>query len=157
VAVDYLGGVVVGKLGGQGRGQGDWLPLDKWTTLDEKTLCHKLKIFVFLPPDWNQKRRERFERTTGFQVTENIAEAEAATWGSSAPAVTNEAKLEPAGETFAGEPVGRKQPRPLPNLLYAVIEERGLKRKDLGGATRARHDGAIVPLLRWPGRGGPSA
>ena len=40
VTVDYLGGVVVGKLGGSGQGQ-DWLPLDKWTTLDEQTLCHK--------------------------------------------------------------------------------------------------------------------
>jgi hypothetical protein len=57
VAVDYLGGVVVGRLGGRGEGQ-VWLPLDKWATLDEQTLCHKLKVFVFLPPDWSQKRRD---------------------------------------------------------------------------------------------------
>jgi hypothetical protein len=54
VAVDYLGGVVVGKLGAR-----DWLPLDQWTDLDEKTLCRKLKVFVFLPLDWNQRRRDR--------------------------------------------------------------------------------------------------
>jgi hypothetical protein len=130
VAVDYLGGVVVGKLGGRGQGQ-DWLPLDKWAMLDEQTLCHKLKVFVFLPPNWNQKRRDRFEKVTGFQVTESIADAQAASWGNAAPAVTHEAKPEPVGETSRLEVDGWKRLGPLSNRLYAALTERKLKRKDL--------------------------
>jgi hypothetical protein len=130
VAVNYLEGVVVGKLGGRGQGQ-VWLPLDKWATLDEQALCHKLKVFVFLPPDWNQKRRDRFESVTGFQVTESIAEAQAAAWGSAAPAVTHEAKPEPAGEMISRQVDGWKRHGPLPNRLYAALAERKLKRKDL--------------------------
>jgi hypothetical protein len=116
VAVDYLGGVVVGKLGGRGQGQ-VWLPFDKWATLDEQTLCHKLKVFAFLPPDWSQKRRDCFERVTGFQVTESIADAQAAAWGNAAPAVTHEAKPEPVGETSRLEVDGWKQLGPIPKRL----------------------------------------
>jgi hypothetical protein len=130
VAVDYLGGVVVGKLGGRGQGQ-VWLPFDKWATLDEQTLCHKLKVFVFLPPEWSQKRRDCFERVTGFQVTESIEEAQAAAWGNAAPVVRHEAKPEPVGETSRLEVDGWKQLGPIPNRLYAALVERKLKRTDL--------------------------
>ena len=134
VAVDYLGGVVVGKLGGRGRGQDDWLPLDKWTDLDEETLCRKLKVFVFLPPDWNQRRRDRFEKVTGYRVTENIAEAQAAAWGTAAPQAieaTAEPQAKPAPGIYRGEADGWKQLGPLPNRLYAALEARKLKRTDL--------------------------
>jgi hypothetical protein len=130
VAVDYLGGVVVGKLGGRGQGQ-DWLPLDKWAMLDEQTLCHKLKVFVFLPPDWSKKRRDCFETVTGFQVTESIAEAQAAAWGNAAPAIPHETKPEPVGEISRVEVDGWKRLGPLPNRLYAALVDRKLKRTDL--------------------------
>jgi hypothetical protein len=93
VAVDYLEGVVVGKLGGRTHAEDDWLALDKWSDLDEDTLCRKLKVFVFLPPDWNQRRRARFERVTGYRVTESIEEAQAAR----GPAAPTQLQAGPAG------------------------------------------------------------
>jgi hypothetical protein len=137
VAVDYLGGVVVGKLGGRGRVQDDWLPLDKWTDLDEETLCRKLKVFVFLPPDWNQRRRNCFEKVTGYRVTESIAEAQAAAWRTGAPETIetpseHQAKPSAADDgIYRGEADGWKQIGPLPNRLYAALVARKLKRMDL--------------------------
>jgi hypothetical protein len=87
-------------------------------------------VFVFLPPDWNQKRRDRFESVTGFQVTEDIAGAQAAAWGNAA-SVTHEAKPEPVGENCRLETDGWTRLGPLPNRLHAALAERKLKRKDL--------------------------
>jgi hypothetical protein len=126
VAVDYLEGVVVGKLGGRTHAEDDWLALDKWSDLDEDTLCRKLKVFVFLPPDWNQRRRARFERVTGYRVTESIEEAQAAR----GPAAPTQLQAGPAGIYPGG---GRRltQLGPLPKRLYAALNSWNLKRTDL--------------------------
>ena len=91
---------------------------------------HKLKVFVFLPPDWSQKRRDCFERVTGFQVTESIAEAQAAAWGNAAPTITHEAKPSQWARSL-GSRWTAGNARTLPNRLYAALVERKLKRTDL--------------------------
>jgi hypothetical protein len=117
VAVDYLGGIVVGKLGRRARAGDDWLAIDKWTDLDEESLCRKLKVFVFLPPDWNQRRRDRFERVTGYRVTESIEKAQTAR-GSAAPA---RPQPDAASEIYRGEADCFALLGPLPNRLYAAL------------------------------------
>lgn len=74
VVVEYFGGVVAGRLGN------DWIPLDRFRELDEKTLCHKLKVLCFVPEDYRTKHRANFEEATGYRVTENQKEAEQAAW-----------------------------------------------------------------------------
>src|ERR1700730_1034224 len=147
VVVGYLGGVVVGKLGAQAGGTGIWLAFDKWTDLDEEALCRKLKVFVFLPPDWNQRRRERFEQVTGYRVTESITEAEAAAWGSAVPVEVARAEphARPAADTiYQGEPGGWKQLGPLPNRLCAAMQSLNLKRSDI-----ARIFGVSPPVVTY--------
>lgn len=74
VVVEYFGGVVAGRLGNE------WLPLDRFRELDEKTLCHKLKVLCFVPEDYRSKHRANFEEATGYRVTEDPKEAEQAAW-----------------------------------------------------------------------------
>lgn len=74
VVVEYFGGVVAGRLAN------DWIPLDQFRELDEKTLCHKLKVLCFVPEDYRTKHRATFEEATGYRVTENQKEAERAAW-----------------------------------------------------------------------------
>jgi hypothetical protein len=85
VVVDEYGGVVVGKLTAKDRNDGGddplWLPLEDWLDLDDKTLGHRLKAYIFLPPDWSEKRKVAFEDRTGSRVTHSADVAEAAAWG----------------------------------------------------------------------------
>ena len=140
VVVDYLGGIVAGRLKGE-DGKVQWLPLARFTELDEEALCRRLKIFPFLPPNWNQRRRDHFEKATGFRVTGSIPEAEAATWGTAAPpalpasAVPVEGRRAPQegeeeGRILKGAEDGWRG-LPLPSRLHAAMTHRGLKRTDL--------------------------
>lgn len=74
VVVEYFSGVVAGRLGDK------WLALDQFRELDEKTLCHKLKVLCFVPEDYRSKHRANFEKTTGYRVTEDPKEAEQAVY-----------------------------------------------------------------------------
>ena len=74
VVVEYFGGVVAGRLGNE------WIPLERFRDLNEKELCHKLKVFCFVPEGYRSKHRANFEETTGYRVTENQEEAERAAW-----------------------------------------------------------------------------
>lgn len=72
VVVEYFGGVVAGHLGNE------WIPLERFRDLNEKELCHKLKVLCFVPEDYRSKHRANFEEATGYRVTENQKEAERA-------------------------------------------------------------------------------
>ena len=96
--------------------------------LDEETLCRRLKLLFFLPPDWNERRRATFEKVTGYRVTESVAEAEAEAWRTSAPGLT---EVEDEGAILKGAANGWADLGPLPNRLYAALQVRGLKRLDL--------------------------
>ena len=129
VVVDDYGGLVVGKLAERHRldaGKGDlWLPMERFAELDEKTLCHKLLIVPFLPPDWNTRRRHRFEAATGYRLTESIAEAQAAAYSPGAPDTM------PVSATEISGPENAWCGLPLPQRLHAAMTGRGLKRIDL--------------------------
>jgi hypothetical protein len=135
VVVRYLGGIVAGKLTDV-QGEDLWIPLERFTELDDRTLHHRLKILVFLPPDWNQRRRARFEEATGCRTTESIAEAEAAAWGTAVapiPTAVGEAALA-ASEAAACILKGAKdgwRGLSLPQGLHAAMTQRGLRRTDL--------------------------
>lgn len=74
VVVEYFGGVVAGRLGNE------WIPLERFRDLNEKELCHKLKVLCFVPEDYRSRHRANFEEATGYRVTENQKEAERAAW-----------------------------------------------------------------------------
>lgn len=74
VVVESFGGVVAGRLGN------DWIPLERFRELDEKTLCNKLKVLCFVPEDFRSRHRANFEDITGYRVTESRTEAEQAAW-----------------------------------------------------------------------------
>lgn len=153
VVVDYLGGVIVGRLKDK-EGEAQWLPLDRFTELDEDTLCRRLTLFPFLPPDWNQRRRDHFEEVTGYRATESIEEAEAAAWGTAAPPAlaapagtpeNREAEAPMDGTIFRGPEDGWRG-LSLPSRLHAAMTYRGLKRTDLArifGVTK----GAVTQWL----------
>ena len=152
VVVDYLGGIIVGRLTERQRadgGTGDkWFPLAEFMDLDEDTLCRKLKLLFFLPPDWNERRRATFEEVTGYRVTESVKEAEAAAWRTAAPApVETVVKAATAEEVIQGKANGWADLGPLPNRLYAALQARELQQKDLArifGVTK----GAVSQWLR---------
>lgn len=158
VVVDYLGGIIAGRLRDE-SGKRHWLPLDRLTELDEDTLCRRLTLFPFVPPDWNQRRRKHFEEATGYRVTDSIEEAEAAAWGTAAPPALP-APVAPA-ENNGAEAVAEDPPRifkgaengwrglSLPQRLHAAMACRGLKRTDLArvfGVTKAAVTGWLYGL-----------
>lgn len=116
VVVDYLGGVVVGHEGKR------WVPLENFRDLDERTLTKKLKVFVFLPQDWEEKRRTQWEELTGRRVTEDPEEAERETWdGETIPELGGEVVTEKDG--FRAWPLHLR--------LRATMRDRDLRQKDL--------------------------
>ena len=128
VVVDYFGGLVIGRLTERDRldgGKGSlWLPLERFTELDEKTLCHKLKIMPFLPTEWNSRRRDLFESSTGYRLTESVAAAHSVATGG---------HLTPHVQTTAGQcasPENGWQGLPLPYRIDAVLRHRKLKRTE---------------------------
>jgi hypothetical protein len=130
VVEDEFGGMVVGKLNPKDRTDGIedplWLPLEKFTDLDERRRLHRLKVLIFLPPDWKDRRKAIWEEVTGWRVTESPEEAEAAAWG------LTEEKVEalPPGESWGEENAWRGLP--LGSRLYAAMKHRKLKQGDLG-------------------------
>ena len=117
VVVDYLGGIVTGY------NNGEWKTFQNFTALEEKTLTRRLRIFFFLPEDWEAKRRAKWEETTGRRVTEDVAEAERETWEKE----TEEGVL---GSQIASEETGFRG-WPLHDRLRAMMKRRGLRQKDL--------------------------
>jgi hypothetical protein len=117
VVVDYLGGIVAGHR------EDEWTAFGDFRKLDEKTLTRGLRIFFFLPEDYEEKRRAKWEETTGRRVTEDVAEAERETWG-------EEAEERPLGSEVATEETGFRG-WSLHERLRAMMIERGLRQKDL--------------------------
>jgi hypothetical protein len=128
VVVDYLGGVVVGRIAERDRCDGGkdslWVPLERFPDLDAKTLCHKLKVMVFLPPDWNSRRRDLFERSTRYRLTESVVEAQSVAAGNHVVRAVQAS----AGQLPGPENGWRGQP--LPYRIDAVLRRRKLKRTD---------------------------
>lgn len=133
VAVEYLGGHLFGKLNAGERtddGNGvQWLRLDELATLDSDTLSKKVKMHIFLPADWKDRRVAHFEAKSGRKVTESQQQAEAAYQaqlaGQATPApMATPTKPEDDGTTILpGAPVQ--------NRLYGAMKIRGLKNVDV--------------------------
>lgn len=120
VVVDYLGGVVVGKVKRDGREE--WVALDDFDKLDEEALCRKLRIQCFLPEDYEAKRRTQWEEAVNRRATEDIAQAKAEAWSSGSSTVVSPSE-NVADETLSGWPLNTR--------LHAAMKERGLLQKDL--------------------------
>lgn len=117
VMVDHLGGIVAGYHGGE------WVAFEDFGGLDERTLTRRLRIFFFLPEDWEATRRAKYEETTGRRVTEDVAEAEREAWG-------EDAEERPLGSEVATGETGFRG-WSLHERLRAMMIERGLRQKDL--------------------------
>ena len=128
VAVDYLGGIVVG------HDKVKWTALEDFKGLDERTLTRRLRLFFFLPEDYEAKRRAKWEETTGRRVTENPEEAERETWEKEEKALGSEVVTEKDG--FRGWPLHRR--------LRAVMVQRKLRQKDL-----ASMFGVSAPVITY--------
>jgi hypothetical protein len=101
----------------------------KWITLedvrkisDPKTTAHRILFYFFLPEDYEDKRRQEWEATTGRRVTENAAEAEAEVW-------EDLAGVGPVTETPSAENAFRGWP--LYRRLRGMMDHRKLRQKDL--------------------------
>jgi DNA-binding transcriptional regulator YiaG len=106
--------------------------------LDEKTLCHKLKVLCFVPEDYHTRHRANFEEATGYRVTENQTEAERAAWEGMDEEEDMEAQEETAAETSGGTfPSVDNAFRGLP--LRERLQE-VMKRRKVSGA-------ALAPLF----------
>jgi hypothetical protein len=117
VVVDYLGGVVAGL---NGR---DWVRLEDFPRLDEKTLYKKLRLLLFVPSDYEAERRRKWEETTGRKATESLQEAERDAWEPAGAVEAPGDRVVTAEDGFQG--------LPLHTRLYATMKERSLKQKDL--------------------------
>ena len=140
VVVEYFGGVVAGRLGN------DWIPLDRFRELDEKTLCHKLKVLCFVPEGYRTKHRANFEEATGYRVTENQKEAEQAAWEVMSGEEEPEVQAEDA-ETAGTIPSVDNAFRGLP--LRERLQE-VMKRRKVSGAVLAASFGVTkMTVSRW--------
>ena len=144
VVVGYFGGLVVGRLAERDRldgGKGSlWLPLDRFTDLDERTLCHKLKIMPFLPTEWNSRRRDLFESSTGYRLTESVAEAQCrGRWPCRATRANHRWPMRRPGERVAGAPTSP----PYRCCLEAPAAETNGVRIDLRSDTGGGHAMAV--------------
>jgi hypothetical protein len=140
VVVDYLGGHVIGKLSAKDRVGGTtehWIPLERFGDLGEDRLCKRLKIFMFLPKNWNERRKALFAEKIRQKPTENPLEAEAAAWGTVTPETSG------AGKIFKG-PEDSWRGLALPERLDAARKYRNLQRKDL-----ARIFGVSSPAVTY--------
>lgn len=117
VVVDYLGGVVVGHDGTR------WLPFENFRDLNERTLTRKLRLYIFLPEDWEAKRRTKWEDVTGRRVTEDPEEAERETWEAEDAGGDLGHEVASSADGFRGWP--------LPRRLRAMMRRRGLRQTDL--------------------------
>jgi hypothetical protein len=126
VVADYLGGFVMGKLSAKDQPQGKdpWLPLERFGDLSEELLCKRLKVFMFLPPDWSDRRKRPFETKTGQRVTEDAREAEAEAHGF-------RHEMPPAEHAIFKGPEDGWLGLPLPGRLEAARKYRNLQRTDL--------------------------
>jgi len=143
VVVEYFGGVVAGRL------VDHWIPLDRFRDLNEKELCHKLKVLCFVPEDYRSKHRANFEEATGYRVTEHLSEAERAAW----EVVDEEEDMEVQPETAAVPEIPDNIPSvhnafrglPLRERLQEVM-----KRRQVSGAVLADLlDVSKMTISRW--------
>ena len=70
---EYLEGVVAAFHGGQ------WLTLQEASALSDEDLGRRTRWYLFVPETFHADRREKFEKATGYTVTENVEEAHRAT------------------------------------------------------------------------------
>lgn len=75
VVEEYLGGVVAA------RHAGHWLTLEEAATLQDDDLGRRTHWFLFVPETYHADRREKFERATGYTLTEDLEEARRAALG----------------------------------------------------------------------------
>ena len=126
VVVEY-GGVVVGKLTAKDRTDGGtgelWLPLEDWLELDDRTLARRLKVHIFLPHDWREKRILTFEDRTGYRVTHSADVAAAAAWGEPPAQPLAPGEICNASSGWRG--------LSLPQRLRAAMKHRGLNQTDV--------------------------
>lgn len=113
VVVDYLEGVVAAR----GPG-GRWLTLEEASKLPERELGRKTKWFLFLPETWREDRKRKWEEASGWNATEDLAEAERAR-----AALVEKTPAPPAEETGLSL---------LRHRLRAARLDRGLRLEDVG-------------------------
>lgn len=66
---EYLGGVVAAVHSGK------WLTLEEAAKLSDEDLGRRTRWFLFVPETYHADRREKFEKATGYTVTEDPEEA----------------------------------------------------------------------------------
>jgi hypothetical protein len=104
-----------------------WIPFEKFASLDERSLCRKLRLFLFIPVDFNERRQKQWEQTTGKRVTTSAKEAERLLWEGVEPTPAN-------GETARKvEPIASPETAyrglPLYERLRFVMKDRELRQQ----------------------------
>ncbi len=108
VVVDYLGGIVAVKMGDE------WKSFDDALSLPEHELLDRSRFYFFLPEDWRQQRRAKWEEATGYRATEDEAEARK------------------TREELAGDAAEQPGKTPLRHRLRKARMERRLKQIEVG-------------------------
>ena len=116
VAEEYLEGIVAGN---DGTG---WIPLKDFHSLGGKKLLKELHVFIFLPPEWRDRVRSKWENTTDRRVTEDPREAERDIIEGGDPGEIREAVANEA-DGFKGWPRHRR--------LHGMMKARGINQKKL--------------------------
>ena len=135
VAVDYLGGHIFGKLKARDRTDGEagdqWLHFADFQTLPEKTLRDRLKIFAFLPPDWDERRKKKFEGKTGYKVTASPQAALAAYNAPPAMPAPDKTATTAAGGLSPNDGSTISPGSPIKYRLWGAMKKRKLKNVDI--------------------------
>lgn len=115
VVEHHLGGSVVGMIGER------WLSYEQFTNLAIEELLHKLRLYCFVPPDYNQRLLDQWENTVGFAAIHDPERAQSEYWGNAVP---SSARLL---STSAENSIV-----PLHIRLYDTMKQRGLRQQDVG-------------------------
>lgn len=112
VVVDYLGGIVAAR-----GPDGSWLTAAEAQAFPWDALVYRTRWFLFMPEDWREARRRRWEERTGYRATEDEAAARR----------VRESRW--SGEDALPSPVGGRvglEGSPLRLRLHVAMKERGL-------------------------------
>jgi hypothetical protein len=114
VVEHHLDGKIVGMMGEQ------WLTYEQLLALPVEDLLHKVRLYCFVPPDYNQQLLDQWENTVGFAAIHDPERAQADYWGNAVPST---ARLVTAAETSSV---------PLHIRLYDTMKQRGMRQQDVG-------------------------
>lgn len=115
VVEHHLGGLVVGMMGER------WITFDQFANLSSEEVLHKLRLYCFVPPDYNQRLLDQWENTVGFAAIHDPERAQSEYWGNAVPSTARLLTTTAESSTV-----------PLHIRLYDTMKQRDLRQQDVG-------------------------